>query len=364
MNTSLPSKPERPLPFTPSDIPADKLVIRAVAAHAVAAARGPSVSPGEISRQFWPRDAATHALIERAATAPATTVTAGWAAELAARATGAFIGSLLDSAAAALIGASPRFAMNGIYTLALPRPSSTTGGAAWIGEGSPIVIPQAALVAPLLGPVKKLAIAEVITRELSEASPEDVEGIVEIILKNSITRTLDLTLFDSLPATAVRPAGLTNGLTPVTAATGGGHNAALGDVRSLVDAAVLGGGSGAVMFFTSSGRATTLLGYAPALAGRVFGSASIASTTLIAVDPRAFASALGDAVEIRASKETLLHMEDTTPLQIGTAGSPPTVAAPARAMFQTDSIAIRVIMRMAWAMRVPAVSFITTGLTW
>jgi len=66
MNTSLPSKPERPLPFTPSDIPADKLVIRAVAAHAVAAARGPSVSPGEISRQFWPRDAATHALIERA----------------------------------------------------------------------------------------------------------------------------------------------------------------------------------------------------------------------------------------------------------------------------------------------------------
>jgi hypothetical protein len=359
MNTATAS----PKPFLPSDLPADKLLIRAVAAHAVAAARGPGESPDQIARQFWPRDAATHALIQRAATAPATTVTAGWAAELAIRTTGGFIASLLDSAAAALIGAAPRFTMSGIYTVALPRATST-GGAAWIGEGSPIVIPQGALVAPLLGPVKKIAIAEVITRELSEASPEDVEGIVEIILKDSITRTLDLTLFDSLPATAVRPAGLTNGLTPVTAATGGGHNAALGDVRSLVDAAVLGGGSGAVMFFTSSGRATTLLGYAPALAGRVFGSASIASTTLIAVDPRAFASALGDAVEIRASKETLLHMEDTTPLQIGTVGSPPTVAAPARAMFQTDSIAIRVIMRMAWAMRVPAVSFITTGLTW
>jgi hypothetical protein len=51
----------------------------------------------------------------------------------------------------------------------------------------------------------------VISREISEASPEDVEGIVEIILKDSITRTLDLTLFDSLPSTAVRPAGLTNG---------------------------------------------------------------------------------------------------------------------------------------------------------
>jgi hypothetical protein len=352
-----------PRPIVPSDISADRIFVRAVAAHCVAAARGPSASPSEISRQFWPRDAATHALIERAATAPATTVTAGWAAELAARATGAFIGSLLDSAAAALIGASPRFAMNGIYTLALPRASST-GGAAWIGEGSPIVIPQAALVAPLLGPVKKLAIAEVITRELSEASPEDVEGIVEIILKDSIARTLDLTLFDSLPATAVRPAGLTNGVVAVGAASGGGLAAALADVRALVDAAVLGGGSGAVMLFTSSGRATTLLAYAPALAGRVFGSASIASTTLIAVDPRAFASALGDAVEIRASKETLLHMEDTTPLQIGTAGSPPTVAAPARAMFQTDSIAIRVIMRMAWALRVPAVAFISTGMTW
>jgi hypothetical protein len=364
MNTSLPSRPDRPLPFTPSDIPAVKLLIRAVAAHAVAAARGPSVSPGEISRQFWGRDAATFALIERAATAPATTVTAGWAAELAAKATGAFIGNLQDSAAAALIGAAPRFTMSGIYTLALPRASST-GGAAWVGEGSPIVIPQAAFVAaPTLGPVKKVAIAEVITRELSEASPDDVEGIIEIILKDSITRTLDLTLFDSLPSTAVRPAGLTNGLTPVTAATGGGHNAALGEVRSLVDAAVLGGGSGAVMFFTSSGRATALLAYAPALAGRVFGSASIASTTLIAVDPRAFASALGDAVEIRASKETILHMEDTSPVQIGTVGTPNVVAAPTRAMFQTDSIAIRVIMRMAWALRVPAVSFISTGMTW
>jgi hypothetical protein len=42
-------------------------------------------------------------------------------------------------------------------------------------------------------------------------------------------------------------------------------------------------------------------------------------------------------------------MEDTSPQQIGTA--PNVVAAPARSLWQTDSIAIRCILDAAWALR-------------
>ena len=53
-------------------------------------------------------------------------------------------------------------------------------------------------------------------------------------------------------------------------------------------------------------------------------------------------SGFGAEPEITASEEGLiLHMEDTAPLAICTAGSPNTVAAPARSLWQTDCIAVR-----------------------
>jgi hypothetical protein len=57
-------------------------------------------------------------------------------------------------------------------------------------------------------------------------------------------------------------------------------------------------------------------------------------------------------------------MEDTTPLAIGTAGTPATVAAPARSLFQTDSIALRMIMDVNWTLRRSGVVAWTSSVTW
>jgi hypothetical protein len=137
-------------------------------------------------------------------------------------------------------------------------------------------------------------------------------------------------------------------------------------LRTLVDAIVAAGGSGiGTMFFCSPGRRLTLVGYYPELAPQVFGSSAIASGTLIAVDPRSFASATGGDPEILASKQALVHYEDTNPQQIGTAGTPNVVAAPTRSAFQTDVILLRCILRITWALRVTgAAGSITTGLQW
>jgi hypothetical protein len=87
-------------------------------------------------------------------------------------------------------------------------------------------------------------------------------------------------------------------------------------------------------------------------------------TMVIIVDAADFASLTGDDARFEMSDQATLHMEDTTPLAIGTPGTPPTVAAPARSMFQTDSIALRMILPLNWIMRRAGLVGWVTGVTW
>jgi hypothetical protein len=81
------------------------------------------------------------------------------------------------------------------------------------------------------------------------------------------------------------------------------------------------------------------------------------------VDAADFVSLSGDDPRFEVSDQATLHMEDTTPLAIGTPGTPPTVAAPTRSMFQTDSLALRMILPMNWIMRRPVISWVA-AVTW
>jgi hypothetical protein len=85
---------------------------------------------------------------------------------------------------------------------------------------------------------------------------------------------------------------------------------------------------------------------------------------VILLDAADFASLTGDDARFELSDQATLHMEDTTPLAIGTPGAPPTVASPARSLFQTDSIGLRMIMPMNWIMRRSGIVAWLTGVTW
>jgi hypothetical protein len=145
-----------------SDDPA-RALIRAVAAHCIAAARGLGHQPLDIARSFWPQDRGTHGVIERAASAPAMTNVTNWATELGASATAAFLGSLSQTASGALFSAAPQFSLTGLSTMHLPRASSM-GATAWVLEGGPVGVPQGVTASPVLGPIKKIGIVESITR--------------------------------------------------------------------------------------------------------------------------------------------------------------------------------------------------------
>ncbi len=83
----------------------------------------------------------------------------------------------------------------------------------------------------------------------------------------------------------------------------------------------------------------------------------------LAVDPTAFVAAFGTDPEITASNEATVHLEDSAPAQIGTAGTPNVVAAPTLSAFHVESIAVRCIVDAAWALRAPAIAY-TTGVSW
>src|SRR6266699_6345189 len=101
---------------------------------------------------------------------------------------------------------------------------------------------------------------------------------------------------------------------------------------------------GETPFREEMGRGT-LIGYP------ILQSITGLSDIMFLVDAADFITATGDTPNFSISDQAILHMEDTSPVQIGTVATPPTVAAPARSLWQTDSIAIRMIMDINWAMR-------------
>src|SRR4029077_4531169 len=191
--------------------------------------------------------------------------------------------------------------------------------------------------------------------------------------------SVDTVLIDANPATAIRPAGLRNGVTVTAATAGGGFNALVGDIKNLIGhlaaanslrmpvwimnpvqavAISLTQNAGGDFPFKMEINGGMLQGYP------VINSTTMPVGTIILLDAADFMSVTGDDPRFDVSDQATLHFEDTAPSQIGTTGTPPVVAAPVRSMFQTDSLALRMILPMNWAMRRAGVIAWTELVTW
>jgi hypothetical protein len=93
-------------------------------------------------------------------------------------------------------------------------------------------------------------------------------------------------------------------------------------------------------------------------------STTVVSGRVIVIDAADFASATGGGPDFDVSETATLHMEDTTPLQIGATGAPNTVAAPTQSMFQTAQIALRLLIDTSWAMRRTGMVQYVDAVTW
>jgi HK97 family phage prohead protease/HK97 family phage major capsid protein len=339
-----------------------------------------------VMREIYGDDEATRSVLEwatRAATAPAMTTVTGWAAELVQQIVTDFMQTLMPKSVfprLSGLGLSLEFGRNG--KIIVPTRSTTpTIAGSFVGEGMPIPVRQGAFTSQTLTP-KKMAVITTWTREIDEHSVPAIEGLLRDAISQDTAISLDSVLLDSNAATVVRPAGILNGVTGLTPTAGGGFNALVGDIKQL-SGALLTGTKGNVRnpaWLMNPQQVNSIsLTAAPGVGafpfreeisrGQLGGWPIIDSGTVplgevVAIDAADFVAVGGEAPRFEISDQATLHLEDTAPADIGTAGTPPVVAAPVKSLWQTDSLALRLILPINWTIRRPGVVAYVAGVTW
>jgi HK97 family phage prohead protease len=340
----------------------------------------------DIRRAVYGDDEATRAVLEwqtKAASAVASTTLVGWAAELVQQIVIDFMTTLSPKSVyprLSAAGLSLTFGRNGKIVIPTRARTPTIAGS-FVGEGLPIPVRQGLFTSQTLTP-KKMGVITTWTREIDEHSVPAIEGLLRDAIQMDTAVSLDAVLLDANAATTVRPPGILNGVSGLTPTAGGGFNALVGDIKQLTNALLTGTlgnirspvwlmnpaqvnsiglvaapGAGVFPFRDEIGRGT--LGGWP-----VIDSGTVPINTVIVVDAADFVSVSGDAPRFEISDQATLHMEDTAPTDISTTGTPAVVAFPTKSMFQTDSMALRLILPVNWCLRRTGVVAWVAGVTW
>jgi len=320
---------------------------------------------------------------QKAASAVAMTSVTGWAAELAQQVYGDFLQLLAPSAvmpALAAKGLALTFGRAG--KIVIPARSATPSLAgSFVGEGAPIPVRQGAFTTVSLVP-KKLGVITTFTREINEHSIPAIEGILRDSVAQDTSVAIDTVLLDANPATSIRPAGLRSGVSGLTPTAGGGYAAFIGDLKALAGALLTAtaGHVRAPVIIMNPQQALSISLMQPAnaaaplfpfsdeiAAGRlrnfaVITSGNVPLTMVIALDAADFVTAGDEAPRFEVSDQATLHLEDTAPADI--TGGTPSPAVPVKSMFQTDSLALRLVWPLNWALRRTGMVTWVTGVTW
>jgi len=284
----------------------------------------------------------------KAAVSPASSTVATWAAELAQTVTVDLADRLIpESVFVRLRGLGTEYTLAGGTVIRAPTWAPTaTGG--FIAENAPIPVSRFTFGSVSLGPKKAANIISV-SDELMTGSPSDVEATLRAILGESLGLMIDGIFLGSGAATTAAPAGLLNGVTPLTpSAATPAASAMIADVKALT-AAIAPALRPVLIAGPVTAASLNLL--APTSSLTVLVAPALTTGTVIAVDASAFVSAMG-VPAFRASQHATLHEEDTTPLALGTgAQGSGVLAVPMRGTFASDVTALRTIVPCDWALR-------------
>lgn len=377
----------RPFAAAAKKVQPYEFYIRALSIAAKAHAQGKR-NLDDVRREMYGEDEQTkvladHYMIQRAASAPATTTTSGWASQLVETVNADLMENLMPASVyPALSARGLRLNFGRAGVISIPSRSATpTIAGSFVAEGAPIPVRQGAFTSTSLTP-KKLAVISAFTREIASYSTPAIEGLIRDAIREDTAVAIDSVLLDATAASAIRPAGLRNGVTVTTATAGGGFAALVGDVKALVGALITAtsGNLRAPVWIMNPVQAIAValtqnaggdFPFAAEINGNrfqgypVIQSATVTAGMLILVDAADFVSVTGDEPMFDVSDQATLHFEDTTPLQIasGAQGSG-VLATPTRSLWQTDSLAIRMILPMNWTLRRAGVVAWTQSVTW
>lgn len=323
-------------------------LVRATIAHLLAATENSFAS--DVAKRDWPNDPDLPMLL-RAAVNPATTTTSGWASSFAATAVADLFKSMGGaSAGALLLNRGMQLNFDGAGAISVPSIVASADNVGFVQEAAPIPVGQLDLDGPTLSP-RKFATIMTFTREVLSRSTPNVEAVVRAVLTESTGLALDAALFSNTAGDATRPPGLLYGIAAETASAATSPSEAMAaDITTLASAVAPIAGNTPIIFIASPARAVRFKVRRENVSYEVLTSAALADGVLIAVAANAVASALDPVPRFKLADQATLHM-DTAAAALSVVGTPPVVSAPARSLWQADSLALRMILDVAWTLR-------------
>jgi hypothetical protein len=183
------------------------------------------------------------------------------------------------------------------------------------------------------------------------------------IAGENIALALDSAFFDANVQTVDRPAGLLNGKTTLGATSGTTADAMRLDLSKIAGQIMPVAGE-QIAFVTNPATALKMrMQVGQAWTYPIFSSGAISTNTIIGIGLNVLAVAIDPAIRIDTSDDAIFHLEDST-ANVRQIGVDATATSPVRSMWQTDSIGIKLVLKVNWALRDPnGVAFISS-VTW
>jgi len=243
-------------------------------------------------------------------------------------------------------------------------PGISIPAADFVGEGSPIPAAQGVTSAgPTLLP-HKIAVITSLTGEMVRSTV--AEDLVKQVLIESTGPAVDKAMFSATAGDAIRPAGILNGIAPITpTAAGGGTNknqVLVDDIQLLAAAVAPVAGNGGIVLVASPDAAVALVLRLPSsVEWPVLTSGSLAARTVIAVAANAIVSAVEGVPLIDTSTQASFHRE-TAPGAIVDVGG--VAARPVGSLWQVDEVGLKLTWNISWAVRDPRGVAWMQGVNW
>jgi len=354
------SKPKAPALITSTkNYEEGEIFFKQAAVTALAAVQRTSVN--EVLRDRYRNDKGLEAVMAKADSTIGTTTGTNWAAPLLEESVEGFLDLFTNNSVYGALrarGTALNFAGKG--SIKIPsRGSTKKPSGAFVAEGAPIPVKEAYFTSQTMTP-DKMGVIVPFAEELVTATNNQIETIIRDAVVQDTAESLDAILLDDTAASTTRPAGLKNGVSLTNSAGATAANVAT-DVKTLMANFVSTDSPKDVVFIMNGARVLGLRTIATTTGERAFPeinsgnlmgipvveSGNCTAAEVYSVNCSAFYTAY-DAPRFSMSNTAVIHMEDTTPLEI--VSGVPTTADPVRSLFQTDSMAIRMILPVTWKM--------------
>jgi hypothetical protein len=307
-------------------------------------------TPIELAQKIYPHDQQLDLLLRAPVTPDSTTSSA----QVVSPITYEYLDALTPlSAAASLIGASPRLRFGSGRQISVPG-FAAIPALEFVAEGAPMPVVMGTTNRLILN-LYKMAGIIALSRELYEHSH------AENRLRQAVTAysafALDVALFSQVAADSTRPAGLFNGVAPLTpAANTFKLDNLVEDLGILAEAVGAYSGNGQVAFVAAPAQYTAIrLRAAKPLEFPVWQSMALPNGTVACIALPTFVSAVGDTPDFDFSTNAALTTTDPGEEFATAAG---VVGAPTQTSFQADLIGLRLRLPLSWGLRAAGVSWL------